>query len=137
VPDFADRRFAPFTDWSTSARHPLLLLPHRSYVISVLMRSAFSRPAEVNLGLKFVDHGGKQIIWSLNGLPNRTEGWQRWEWRLTTDPRTVQAERLAAAVASQTIPHIPTRRRIIGCISCCTDLRRPLFFAGIASIPRR
>lgn len=85
---FTDRRSEGFTDWSTSARHPLPLLPNRSYVISVLMRSAFPRPAEVNLGLKFVDHGGKQVIWSLNGLPHRTEGWQRWEWRLTTDPRT-------------------------------------------------
>jgi hypothetical protein len=88
VLEIADRRRDPFTDWSTSARHPLPLLPNRSYVVSVLMRASFPRPAEVNLGLKFVDHGGKQVIWSLNGLANQTEGWQRWEWRLTTDPRT-------------------------------------------------
>ncbi len=45
------------------------------------------RPAEVNLGVKFIEHGGKQVIWALNGLPDRTDGWQRWEWRITTDPR--------------------------------------------------
>ncbi len=88
VLEFGDRRHDPFTDWSTSARHPLPLLANRSYVISVLLRAEFPRPAEVNLGVKFVDHGGKQVIWALNGLPNRTDGWQRWEWRITTDPRT-------------------------------------------------
>lgn len=32
VLEFSDQRYAPFTDWSTSARHPLPLLPNRSSV---------------------------------------------------------------------------------------------------------
>ncbi|MCS7239596.1 MAG: hypothetical protein NZ899_15215 [Thermoguttaceae bacterium] len=89
VLEFADRRYDPFIDWSTSALHPVPLQPNRTYTISVLLYADFPRPAEVNLGVKLIDHAGKQVIWSLNGLPNNTGGWKRWEWDFVTDPRTV------------------------------------------------
>ncbi len=83
-----DKQQDPFTDWSASAQHTLPLLPNRSYLMSVLVNSRFKRPAEVNIGLKMIDAEGRQVIWNFNGLPNDTHGWQRWEWEITTDPRT-------------------------------------------------
>jgi len=82
-----DRRFEAFTDWSVSARNTLPLKPNRNYVVSALLKADFERPAEVNLGLKMIDAGGKQVIWNLNGLPNQTNRWTQWQWEFTTDPR--------------------------------------------------
>lgn len=41
------------------------------------------------MGLKMVDASGKQVIWALNGIPNKTNGWQRWKYEITADPRAV------------------------------------------------
>jgi len=41
------------------------------------------------MGFKMVDGAGKQVIWNLNGIPNKTDGWERWEWELASDPRAV------------------------------------------------
>jgi hypothetical protein len=71
--------------WTTT--HALPLLPNRSYVLSALLNVDFPRPSEVNLGLHTVDGGGKRMMWHIDGIPNRTEGWKRWEWEITTDSR--------------------------------------------------
>ncbi len=73
----------------------LPLLPNRSYIISVLLQANFSRPAEVNMGIQTIDGGGKQVMWHLNGIPNKTDGWQRWQWEFTTDQRAVHGHFIA------------------------------------------
>lgn len=70
-----------------SSNNTLRLLPNRSYIISVLLKTDFPRPSEVNMGLRTMDGGGKNIMWHLNGIPNKTDGWQRWEWEFNTDQR--------------------------------------------------
>jgi hypothetical protein len=70
-----------------SSNNTLRLLPNRSYVISVLLQADFPRPTEVNMGLRTMDGGGKYMMWHLNGIPNKTNGWQRWEWEFNTDQR--------------------------------------------------
>ena len=82
-----DKRYMPFKDWSATTTHTLGMKPNRDYVVSVLLNADFDRPTEVNLGLKGIDAAGQQVMWNLNGLPNRTKGWRRWEWRFTADPR--------------------------------------------------
>ncbi|MHC4404661.1 MAG: hypothetical protein ACYTG0_33835, partial [Planctomycetota bacterium] len=63
------------------------LKPNRSYLLSVLLQADFERPTEVNMGLRTFDAGGKNVIDNLIGLPNKTNGWERFEWVFTTDPR--------------------------------------------------
>ena len=65
----------------------LPLLPNRAYVVTVLLKCDFERPTEINMGLRTLDAGGKHVQWYLNGIPNQTNGWQRWAWEFTTDPR--------------------------------------------------
>jgi hypothetical protein len=65
----------------------LPLLPNRGYVVTVLLKCEFERPTEINMGLRTLDAGGKHVQWHLNGIPNQTNGWQRWAWPFTTDPR--------------------------------------------------
>ena len=67
--------------------HTIPLKANRSYVISILLDADFERPAEINAGLKTLDASGKQVIWNLNGLSNKTDGWRRWQWEFTADPR--------------------------------------------------
>ena len=31
----------------------------------------------------YIKDAGKQVIWNLNGLPNKTNGWKRWQWEST------------------------------------------------------
>ena len=82
-----DRRFEVYDDWSFGSKHTIPLKPNRSYIVSILLDADFERPAEINAGLKTLDASGKQVIWNLNGLPNKTGGWRRWQWEFTTDPR--------------------------------------------------
>ncbi len=86
---FGDWKDKVLNNWSPSAKQTLPLKPNRSYVISVLLNADFEHPAEINLGLKSVDHAGRQVIWNFNGPPNRTDGRQRWEWEFSTDPRAM------------------------------------------------
>jgi hypothetical protein len=53
------------------------LKPNRSYLLSVLLQADFERPTEVNVGLRTLDAGGKNVIDNLIGLPNKTNGWER------------------------------------------------------------
>jgi len=76
-------------DSNARSLNTLELKPNRSYIISVLMQADFPRPVEVNIGLQTMDGGGKQVMWHLNGIPNKTNGWQRWQWEFTTDQRAV------------------------------------------------
>ncbi|MCJ7823055.1 MAG: hypothetical protein MUQ26_08285, partial [Armatimonadetes bacterium] len=73
--------------YSMMAGGGLALKPNRSYIISVLLDSDFERPIEINVGVWTVDDNGKTILMNLNGVPNKTDGWQRWEWEFTADPR--------------------------------------------------
>ena len=82
-----DRRFEVYDDWSFGSKHTIPLKPNRSYIVSILLDADFERPAEINAGLKTLDASGKQVIWNLNGLPAKTDGWRRWQWEFTTDPR--------------------------------------------------
>jgi len=86
-----DRRYLPFRDWSPGTPETIEVLPNRDYIISVLLDTDFERAAEINLGLKMIDHSGAQVVWNLNGLPNKTKGWTRWEWKVTADPRATHA----------------------------------------------
>ena len=86
-----DRRYLPFRDWSPGTPETIPVLPNRDYIVSVLLDTGFERPAEINLGLKMIDHSGAQVVWNLNGLPNKTNGWTRWEWKITADPRATHA----------------------------------------------
>jgi len=77
--------------WAIESQHALNLVPNRSYIISALVDCDFDRPVEINIGLRSVDGGGKYVMWQFNGLPNKTNGWQRWEWEVTADPQAVGA----------------------------------------------
>ena len=55
------------------------LKPNRDYLLSVLLQAEFERPTEVNMGLRTFDAGGKNVIDNLIGLPNKTNGWERFE----------------------------------------------------------
>jgi hypothetical protein len=86
--------------------------PNRRYVLSVMLNANFTRvkpgneyAAEINVGLYTEDHKGKvqrdsaetddgyhwrKIAYSsgfMNGLPDKTNGWVRWEWEFTTADR--------------------------------------------------
>jgi len=68
----------------------LALLPNRSYLISALIKCDFERPGEVTMGMAMFDAGGKSVLFAMQGgIPNKTQGWQRWEWEFATDPRAV------------------------------------------------
>ncbi|MFC1714444.1 hypothetical protein ACFL6S_12315 [Candidatus Poribacteria bacterium] len=82
-----DRRQEYFGDWSAGSQSAIPLLPNRTYIMSMLLNVDFERPTEVNMGIKMIDGAGKQVVWSLNGIPNKTDGWQRWEYEITIDPR--------------------------------------------------
>ena len=82
-----DRRFPVYDDWSFGSLHTVPLKANRSYIVSILLDADFERPAEINAGFKTLDASGKQVIWNLNGLPNKTDGWRRWQWEFTADPR--------------------------------------------------
>lgn len=74
------------------APQPVNLLPNRNYLISVLMMANFTRPAEVNIGLNQRDADGKTVYERYVGLPNKTNGWQRWECVIGSDPRAASGE---------------------------------------------
>ena len=80
-------------DRSATSLYTIPLLPNRTYVCTMLYYADFPRDSagrtrEVNIGLRTYDGGGKNIIDNLNGIPvNKTNGWERWEWSFTTDPR--------------------------------------------------
>ncbi len=76
-----------YRSWSPAAFHTLSIKGNRSYIISILMQAQFERPDEVNAGIYTMDDAGNRIQAHINGLTNKTEGWQRWEWEITTDPR--------------------------------------------------
>jgi hypothetical protein len=73
--------------WGTVSEDTLPLKPNRNYIISALINCDFQRPTEINLGMATRDAAGKLALVQVNGLPNQTHGWQRWEWEITTDPR--------------------------------------------------
>ena len=64
------------------------LVPNRNYVISVLLSTDFDRPAEVNVGVRNYNvNTNRPFLMNFNGVPNRTDGWLRWEWKFTADAR--------------------------------------------------
>jgi hypothetical protein len=70
---------------SASALH---LKPNRSYVISLLMYADFERPTEINVGIWNHAKGDyRGFLFDLNGIPNKTNGWHRWEWEFPSDIR--------------------------------------------------
>lgn len=70
----------------------LPLLPNRDYLISILLKADFPRPAEINVGLRQLDGDGREVMERFVGLPNHTDGWQRWECVMTADARAAHAE---------------------------------------------
>lgn len=82
-------------DWDRQTAYSpttLPLLPNRSYVISALIDADFERPAEINFGLVQMDGSGQQVMENFIGIPNNTDGWQRWECATTADDRAAHAE---------------------------------------------
>jgi len=67
------------------------VLPNRKYRVSALLDCDFDRPTEINLGVRVMDEAGRYSLWHLNGVPNSTGGWKRWEWEFTSDARSVHA----------------------------------------------
>ena len=66
----------------------LHLQPNRSYIISVLLYTDFSRPSEVNMGVwNYRTGDDRSFQFNLNGIPNHTQGWRRWEWEFPADVR--------------------------------------------------
>ena len=77
------------TKWRTgvaAATDTVPLLPNRNYVISALVNCDFQRPIEINVGLRSIDGGGRCVMSQFRGLPDQTNGWQRWEWEITVEP---------------------------------------------------
>ena len=74
-------------EWVVAARNTLPLVPNRSYLLSALIDCDWERSVEVNIGIQTLDGGGKIAMSQFNGLPNKTDGWRRWEWEITTDPQ--------------------------------------------------
>lgn len=81
--------------WEDSKVYPMMasasalhLKPNRSYVVSLLMYADFERPSEVNVGVWNHQTGDyRGFMFNLNGIPNKTNGWQRWEWEFPADIR--------------------------------------------------
>jgi hypothetical protein len=92
-------------------------LPNRRYVLSILLNTNFTRvqagkeyASEINAGLYTENHQDKiqrdtlesedafhwrKIAYSsgyMNGLPENTHGWARWEWEFTTADRAGQGQ---------------------------------------------
>ena len=92
-------------------------LPNRRYVLSILLNTNFIRvqpgkeySSEINAGLYTENHQDKiqresaesddafhwrKIAYSsgyMNGLPDNTNGWVRWEWEFTTADRAGQGQ---------------------------------------------
>ena len=65
------------------------ILPNRTYLVSALLDCDFDRPSEINIGVRAMDPAGRYSLWHLNGVPNRTDGWKRWQWEFTSDARSV------------------------------------------------
>ena len=79
-----DRKVYPMM----SSEGSLHLKPNRSYVVSVLLYADFPRPSEVNMGVWNYPTGDyRGFLFNLNGIPNSTQGWQRWEWEFPADVR--------------------------------------------------
>ncbi len=74
-------------NWVVAARNTLPLVPNRTYRLSALIDCDWERPVEVNIGIQTLDGGGKIAMSQFNGLPNKTDGWRRWEWEINTDPQ--------------------------------------------------
>ncbi len=68
------------------------LLPNRNYRISMLLDTDFERPAEVNVGFDQRNGAGSTVYARYVGIPNKTDGWQRWECTLTADPQAASGE---------------------------------------------
>lgn len=77
---------------AVTSANTMRLVPNRNYIISILLKADFPRPTEVNVGMRTFDGGGKNVIDNLNGLTNKTRGWQRWEWEFTIDPRATHGQ---------------------------------------------
>lgn len=84
-----DRRDWPM--WGAVSEQTVPLQPNRNYRISLLVCCNFARPTEINVGLMTRDSAGKLVLCQVNGLPNCTNGWIRWEWELTADPQAAHA----------------------------------------------
>jgi hypothetical protein len=55
--------------------------PNRKYILSALIRCNFPREKkfELNMGMMMLNKG-RSVLYNLNGVPARTDGWVRWEF---------------------------------------------------------
>jgi len=72
-----------------TSRHSLALKPNRNYLVSVLLNCDFERAdgraKELNIIMRTYDGSGKNVVDTLKGVPNKTYGWQRWEYEFTAN----------------------------------------------------